>query len=376
LTWQRSPAFHQQAWDLQRQRGNGPLIPGTACLISTFRRGVPRNKLAIFFPAYQAYRARIPTPGPSRLTQYLAGHWDDVLLTAEQGLSAATISHRRFELPLLHLAAACVPAGRGVTEEAERHARLAEEAAASVDYGQERVYAAMARALVCQGSGDYLGMADALGPWRDGSALGERSRLYAGIWRPLLAEGMVGSGQRDLAAEVLDQLDGAAPPDSGDGWGQAHYLRPGLAWLRGWLAEQQDRPEQALQTYADGEQTAGFGQSPVYTARLLLAHGRLLRRTGHRTEAIDRLRRARALFAALRAAPFIERTDQELAACHLPRNPGVRDLPMVVGSEQVRVAAGQCEGVPSRSSSSMALPVRVPCSRPLTGTSSGGRPGR
>jgi DNA-binding CsgD family transcriptional regulator len=255
------------------------------------------------------------------LTQYLAGHWDDVLLTAEQGLSAATISHRRFELPLLHLAAACVPAGRGVTEEAERHARLAEEAAASVDYGQERVYAAMARALVCQGSGDYLGMADALGPWRDGSALDERSRLYAGVWRPLLAEGLVGSGQRDLAAEVLDQLDGAAPPDSADGWGQAHYLRPGLAWLRGWLAEQQDRPEQALQTYADGEQTAGFGQSPVYTARLLLAHGRLLRRTGHRTEAIDRLRRARALFAALRAAPFIERTDQELAACHLPRNP-------------------------------------------------------
>src|ERR1700757_4053873 len=85
-------------------------------------------------------------------------------------------------------AAGCVPAGRGVTEEAERHARLAEEEAASLDYGQERVYAAMARALVHQASGDYLGMADALGPWLDGSVLDGRSRVYAVLWRPLLVE--------------------------------------------------------------------------------------------------------------------------------------------------------------------------------------------
>ena len=97
------------------------------------------------------------------LAQYLAGAWDDVLLTAEQGFSAATIHSRRYELPLLHLAASCVPAGRGAAEEAERHTRLAEEAAASLEYGQERLYAAMARALVCQATGDYLGMADALG---------------------------------------------------------------------------------------------------------------------------------------------------------------------------------------------------------------------
>jgi ATP/maltotriose-dependent transcriptional regulator MalT len=260
------------------------------------------------------------------LAQYLAGHWDDVLLTAEQGLSAAAILHRRFELPLLHLAAAYVPAGRGAAEEAQRHARLAEEAAASVDYGQERVYAAMAQALVCQGSGDYLGMADALSPWRESSALDERSRLYAAIWRPLLAEGLIGSGQRDLATEVLDDLDQAAQLDSAGRAAQPHYLRPGRAWLRGWLSEQQDRPEHALRVYADGEPADGDGdgKSPVYTARLLLAHGRLLRRTGHRTEAVERLRRARALFAALRAAPFTERADQELAACRLPRDPAAK----------------------------------------------------
>ena len=87
------------------------------------------------------------------LAQYLAGAWDDVLLTSEQGFSAAAIHSRRFELPLLHLAAGCVPAGRGATEEAEYHAHMAEEAAVMLDYGQERLYAAMARALVCQAVG-------------------------------------------------------------------------------------------------------------------------------------------------------------------------------------------------------------------------------
>jgi DNA-binding CsgD family transcriptional regulator/tetratricopeptide (TPR) repeat protein len=266
------------------------------------------------------------------LAQYLAGRWDDLLLTAEQGLSAASIHHRRYELPLLHLAAACVPAGRGLMQEAERHAQLAEQAAASMDYMQERVYAAMARALVCQATGDYLGMADALGPWREVPALDERSEVYAGLWRPLLAEGLIGSGQARLAAEVLDELEAASrrgqageageagqPGEPGEPGG-AGYLRPVLAWLRGWLAEQQGRPEQARQIYASGEDTAA-GHSPVYTARLLLAHGRLLRRSGQRAEAVDRLRGARSLFAALRAAPFTERADQELAACHLPRDP-------------------------------------------------------
>ncbi len=42
------------------------------------------------------------------LAQYLAGAWDDALLTAEQGFAAAAIHSRRYELPLLHLAAGCV----------------------------------------------------------------------------------------------------------------------------------------------------------------------------------------------------------------------------------------------------------------------------
>jgi DNA-binding CsgD family transcriptional regulator len=263
------------------------------------------------------------------LAQYLAGAWDDVLLTCEQGFSAAAIHSRRYDLPLLHLAAACVPAGRGGTAEAERHARLAEEAAASLDYGQERLYAAMARALICQASGDYLGMADALGPWRDDAALDGRSRRYAVLWRPLLAEGLAGSGQAEQAADVLDQLRAQS--------GQASYLQPALAWLDGWLAEQQGNPGQAREIYQHGEDTAS-AHSPVHSARLLLAHGRLLRLTGNRKDAIERLRRANALFAGLRAAPFTARSEAELAACHLPASPARNQSVLALTSRETEVA--------------------------------------
>jgi DNA-binding CsgD family transcriptional regulator len=264
------------------------------------------------------------------LAQYVAGAWDDALLTAEQGLSAAVIFPRRFDLPLLHLAAGCVPAGRGEAGEAERHAALAEEAAASLDSGREELYAAMARALVCQASGDYLRMADALGPWRDDAVLDGRSRLYAVLWRPLLAEGLIGSGQAEQAAAVLDRLRA----DSG----QVGYLQPALAWLDGWRAELQGAPEEARRIYARGEATAG-PHSPVYTARLLLAHGRLLRRTGHRRDAVERLRRASDLYRALRAMPFLARAEEELAACHLPADPARKQQPVLaLTSRETEVA--------------------------------------
>jgi len=273
------------------------------------------------------------------LAQYLAGAWDDVLLTAEQGFSAVAIHSRLNELPLLHLAAGAVPAGRGAAADAERHARLAEEAAGSRDYGHERLYAAMARALACQAAGDYLGMADALRPWQDEAALDGRSRMYAQLWRPLLAEGLIGSGQAERAAVVLAQLRA----DSG----QVSYLAPALAWLDGWLAEQRGALAEAREIYTRGEESAST-QSPVYMARLLLAHGRLLRRTGNRKDAVQRLRRANDLYQTLGAAPFLARTEEELAACRLPGNPVKNQSVLALTSRETEVAHLVGKGMSNR----------------------------
>jgi DNA-binding CsgD family transcriptional regulator len=273
------------------------------------------------------------------LAQYLAGAWDEVLLTADQGFSAAEIHPRRYELPLLHLAAGCVPAGRGMVAEAEQHAVAAQEAAAALDYGQERLYAGMMRALVCQAAGDYAGLAAALGYWQDESLLDGRSRVYGVLWRPLLVEGLIGSGQLAEAAVALRRLQA-------QGAGVA-FLRPTLAWLAGWLAEQRGDPGAALASYTQGE-SSGVGESPVYTARLLLAHGRLLRRTGQRRQAVEPLRRARALYARLRAAPFAAQAEQELTECGLPQNRGPQRSPLTMTSRETEVAHLVSRGLTSK----------------------------
>jgi DNA-binding CsgD family transcriptional regulator len=211
--------------------------------------------------------------------------------------------------------------------------------AVSLDYGQERLYAAMARALACQAAGDYLGMADALGHWRDAAALDGRSRRDAVLWRPLLAEGLIGSGQSDRAGAVLDQLRATS--------GQVAYMQSVLAWLDGWLAELRDSPEEAQQAYRHGEDTAST-QSPFYLARLLLAHGRLLRRTGNRKDAVERLRRANDLYSALRAVPFIARTEEELAACHLPADPASKQPVLALTSRETEVAHLVGKGLSNR----------------------------
>jgi ATP/maltotriose-dependent transcriptional regulator MalT len=172
-------------------------------------------------------------------------------------------------------------------------------------------------------------MADALEYWRDEPVPDGRSRMDAALWRPLLAEGLIGSGQADRAAIVLSELRASG--------GQAGYLQSALAWMDGWLAERQGVPDQAREIYQHGEDTAST-DSPVFTARLLLAHGRLLRRTGNRKDAIQRLCRANALFADLRATPFTARTDEELAACDLPADPATRRPVLALTSRETEVA--------------------------------------
>jgi DNA-binding CsgD family transcriptional regulator len=263
------------------------------------------------------------------LGQYLSGAWDDVLLTSEQAFSAAAVHPRRFELPLLHLAASCVPAGRGATDTAEYHIRMAEEAAAVLDYGQERLYAAMARALACQARGDYHGMAGALEHWHDEGALDGRTRTYGVLWRPLLVEGLIGAGRGDEAKVALQRLRDQAE--------DVAHLQSALTWLGGWLMEEQGNPEQARQIYQAGE-NAGGTDSPVYVARLLLAHGRLLRRIGQRREAVECLRRASNLFVSLGALPFVARTEEELAGCGLPREATKRRSTLEMTNREAEVA--------------------------------------
>jgi ATP/maltotriose-dependent transcriptional regulator MalT len=263
------------------------------------------------------------------LAQYLSGAWDEALLTVEQGFSLAGIHSRQFELPLLHLAAGVVPAGRGVTADAERHAHMAAEAAATLDYGQERLHACMARAMVCQASADHAGIAAAMGDWLDDAVLDGRTQLYAILWRPLLVEGLIGSGRLEDATSALRRLeaDGLA----------VRFLGPALAWLGGWLAESKGDLKEAELIYQQGHGPV-YGSSPVYAAHLMLAHGRLLRRTGRRRLAVEPLRQALDLYGSFGAAPFVARTEEELVACGLSQASGPRRSVLALTDRETEIA--------------------------------------
>ena len=112
---------------------------------------------------------------------------------------------------------------------------------------------------------------------------------------------------------------------------------PALAWLDGWLAEQRGAAEEALASYARGEESAGIA-SPVHTARLRLAHGRLLRRTGQRRLAVEWLRQVSEQYQALRAVPFIAWAEEELAACGLPGSPAKKQSAVELTSRETEVA--------------------------------------
>ena len=75
----------------------------------------------------------------------------------------------------------------------------------------------------------------------------------------------------------------------------------------------------------------------MYTARLLLAHGRLLRRTGNRKDAVERLRQALELYQVLAAAPFAARAEEELTACRLPGTPGGGQSVLALTSRETEV---------------------------------------
>ena len=54
--------------------------------------------------------------------------------------------------------------------------------------------------------------------------------------------------------------------------------------------------------------------------------------------AIERFRRANDFYLALRAVPFLARTEQELAACHLPATPATHQSVLALTSRETEVA--------------------------------------
>jgi DNA-binding CsgD family transcriptional regulator len=90
-----------------------------------------------------------------------------------------------------------------------------------------------------------------------------------------------------------------------------------LARVRGRLEAARGRAVEAEAAFGRAVGESERSGLPFQRALVELAHGQVLRRAGQRRAAAERLSAARERLAALRARPYLERCEQELAACGL-----------------------------------------------------------
>ncbi|MGW3341773.1 AAA family ATPase [Nonomuraea rubra] len=243
--------------------------------------------------------------------------WDEAVARAEAALAEAYALGQRWLLPWLEAACVAPLAARGDHERALAHATAAGVAARRMRHAAGEHQADLAMALL--GAGDLPARpgAGALPDerWSGASDLAD-GRFCAGTGgvvpdpRPARIEALVADGRLEEAERAL-----ATYERSGAGGGrrrEAERVR-----LEGLLLAARNVPTRAEEAFGRALELAGAGGCPLEEARALLDLGRLLRRTGRRRAAAERLGAARAIFDRLGARPLVERCAQELEACGL-----------------------------------------------------------
>ena len=230
-------------------------------------------------------------------------------LAAERAVSLLEESGHEWLRPLARCVAVLVPAARGEWVAAQEHAVAA--VARSGDYELMVVAAGLAGALVPAARGDHEGVLRALEP-----VVGLVERVGVDEpgfwpWQDLYADALVSAGRLGEAEGFLvphEELAAARGRGS---------MVARLARVRGRLEAARGRLPAAEAAFGRAAGALEGVASPFQWALLELAHGQVLRRAGQRRAAAERLSAARERLAGLRARPYVERCEQELAACGL-----------------------------------------------------------
>jgi DNA-binding CsgD family transcriptional regulator len=240
---------------------------------------------------------------------YHAGAWDDAVVHAERGLAVAVESDNPWVRPLLRWAAVAVPAARGDLTVAEEQAALV--AVPAGDSEQNIAAAGLARAQLAAARGDHQGVLRALSPLL---AIMPRQGIdEPGFWpwQDLYADALVSLGRVEEADAVLQPHETLAAERG------RRLMLARLARVRGRLEGARGSAEAAEAAFLGGLGQLAPLPTPLERALLELAYGELLRRTGRRRAAGDRLHSAQEELALLGAEPYLARCNRELAACGL-----------------------------------------------------------
>jgi len=274
-------------------------------------------------------------------TEFRCGRWDDCQDHAELAVSLARDADRYYDLPIVHAAAAKVPACRGDWAAAVGHVEAAEEAGRAFG-GFAEIFAASARSIlgfarndpgeVLRGASTALAVPE-IDYYDDPSAF---------WWRPLQIWALVRTGQLTEAGATLAAFESRAA-DRGELVAQIS-----AAWLRGLLAVARGQPEQAERALREGCRACDRDAFPFHRGLLDLEYGRCLARLDRRKAAITAVRAADQVFTALAACPFTEAASVELTALGVrPRGGGDPDLPGLTAQE-LRVARLVATGLSNR----------------------------
>jgi DNA-binding CsgD family transcriptional regulator len=240
---------------------------------------------------------------------FVAGVWDEAAADAGRAVSLLEESGHGWLRPLARFAAVLVPAARGEWVAAEEHAGAA--VARPDDYELMVVTAGLARAQVPAARGDHEGVLRALEPV---VGLSERVGVdEPGLWpwQDLYGDALVSAGRLAEAEAFLGPHEELAAVR-----GRGSVVA-GLARVRGRLEAARGRGVEAEAAFGRAAESLEGVGLPFQRALVELAHGQVLRRAGQRRLAAERLSAARERLAALRARPYLERCEQELAACGL-----------------------------------------------------------
>ncbi len=241
--------------------------------------------------------------------QFRAGAWDDATTQWALGISLAEDAAQQWLTPLLRARAAYPYIGRGQWQQADAHLSPPRNRSLGTQVvmwiREVEAFRAMARD---EPDGVVAALEPVLKATGDGSDhFGNQPGVLE--WRDIYAEALTALGRLDHADRVLRPMEELAA---------RHARRSALtaaARARGRLEAARNRPDAAETAFRAGLAHADGLPRPFTVARLELAYGGFLRRTGRRTAAAEQLSAAHTRLAALDARPWLARCKRELASC-------------------------------------------------------------
>jgi ATP/maltotriose-dependent transcriptional regulator MalT len=284
--------------------------------------------------------ARLKTSGNSRslgqclrwlaAAEYRRGDWDDSSFHAEMAVTLAQDAARASDLAFAHAEAARVPIARGDWAEATAHVEASHEAAVGFGVTMALLAASSIAAHLASARGSPRDVVDSVSSVRELGNIalpGHRTLVDA---RLVEIDALTGLGELERAGDALRELEQAL----GSNAPASDVVT--IARLRGNLAEASGDAAGAETAFRQAWSNAPQLKMPFELARLELDDGSRLRRAGRRPEALERLQAARQRLEGLRASPYLELCDRELASCGFDARAEV--LPSTLGLTRSEMA--------------------------------------